>query len=158
MLLAGLLSVGAASGLTVLLFQDHLGQPGLTFYAPFSTAVLLLALGADYTVFTVGAIWRQAQQAPIRDAIVTTLPRTARTVTAAGVILASTFASVAFVPLTAFQQIAFTMAAGLLIDTLIVRPVITPAMLTLLGRAAQWPARSVAPTKRSTVRRAASSH
>lgn len=73
-------------------------------------------------------------------------------------ILASTFASVAFVPLTAFQQIAFTMAAGLLIDTLIVRPVITPAVLTLLGRAAKWPARSVAPTKRSTVRRAASSH
>ena len=142
-LLAGLLSVGAASGLTVLLFQDHLGQPGLTFYAPFSTAVLLLALGADYTVFTVGAIWRQTRETPLREAIVSTLPRTARTVTAAGIILASTFASVAFVPLTAFQQIAFTMAAGLLIDTLIVRPILTPALLALLGRTAQWPGRTV---------------
>ncbi len=142
-LLAGLLSVGAASGLTVLLFQDHLGQPGLTFYAPFSTAVLLLALGADYTVFTFGAIWREARTSPLRDAIVSTLPSTARTVTAAGVILASTFAAVAIVPLTAFQQIAFTMAAGLLIDTLIVRPILTPAVLGLLGGAARWPSRSV---------------
>jgi len=152
-LLAGLLSVGAASGLTVLLFQDHLGQPGLTFYAPFSTAVLLLALGADYTVFTVGAVWRRARTTPLRDAIVTTLPTTARTVTAAGVILASTFAAVAFVPLTAFEQIAFTMAVGLLIDTLLVRPVLTPAVLSLLGRAAQWPARSVAPTVGAPARR-----
>lgn len=141
-LLAGLLSVGAASGLTVLLFQDILGQPGLTLYAPFSTAVLLLALGADYTVFTVGAIWRNARSAPLREAIVSTLPETARTVTAAGVILASTFAAVGFVPLAAFQQIAFTMAAGLLIDTLVVRPIMTPALLGLLGRAAQWPSRS----------------
>lgn len=142
-LLAGLLSVGAALGLTVLLFQDHLGQPGLTFYAPFSTAVLLLALGADYTVFTVGAIWRRARRAPLRESILETLPGTARAVTAAGIILASTFAAVGLVPLTAFQQIAFTMAVGLLIDTLVVRPVLTPALLTLLGRAALWPGRSV---------------
>ncbi|MFD1720566.1 MMPL family transporter [Amnibacterium endophyticum] len=140
-LLAGLLSMGSALGLTVLLFQDVLRQPGLTFYAPFSTAVLLLALGADYTVFTVGAIWRRARQLPLRESILETLPGTARAVTAAGVILASTFAAVGIVPLTAFQQIAFTMAVGLLIDTLIVRPVMTPAMLTLLGRAALWPRR-----------------
>lgn len=145
-LLAGLLSVGAASGLTVLLFQDALRQPGLTFYAPFSTAVLLLALGADYTVFTVGAIWRTARSVPLRDAIVATMPSTARTVTAAGTILAATFAAVALVPLTAFEQIAFTMAVGLLIDTLLVRPVLTPAVLALLGRAARWPARSVQST------------
>lgn len=75
--------------------------------------------------------------------------------TAAGVILASTFAAVAFVPLTAFQRIAFTTAAGLLIDTLIVRPIITPAVLSLLGRSAQWPAHVVvivADDRRSTVR------
>jgi RND superfamily putative drug exporter len=151
-LLAGLLSVGAASGLTVLLFQDRLGQPGLTFYAPFSTAILLLALGADYTVFTVGAIWRQAREAPLRSAIVSTLPRTARTVTAAGIILASTFASVAFVPLTAFQQIAFTMAVGLLLDTLVVRPILTPALLALLGRSSQWPGPSVRADGRPSAR------
>lgn len=154
-LLAGLLSVGAASGLTVLLFQDRLGQPGLTFYAPFSTAILLLALGADYTVFTVGAIWREARRLPLREAVVTTLPVTARTVTAAGVILASTFAAVGLVPLTAFQQIAFTMAVGLLLDTLVVRPLVTPALISLLGRAAQWPGggrRSAQETASASVR------
>ncbi len=141
-LLSGLLSMGAALGLTVLLFQDGLGQSGLTFYAPFSTAVLLLALGSDYTVFTVGAIWRGARRWPLREAIVRTLPGTAKAVTAAGIILAGTFAAVGLVPLAAFQQIAFTMAAGLLIDTVLVRPVLTPAILSLLGRAALWPSRA----------------
>ena len=138
-LLAGLVSTAAALGLTVLLFQDGLGQPGLTFFAPFSTAVLLLALGSDYTVFTVGAIWREARTMSIREAIRTAMPSSARAVTAAGFILATTFASVAIIPLAAFRQIAFTMAIGLLIDTLVVRPVITPALLVLLGRAARWP-------------------
>ncbi|HET6825429.1 MAG TPA: MMPL family transporter [Amnibacterium sp.] len=141
-LLSGLLSMGAALGLTVLLFQNVLGQSGLTFYAPFSTAVLLLALGSDYTVFTVGAIWRGARRWPLREAIVRTLPGTAKAVTAAGIILAGTFAAVGLVPLAAFQQIAFTMAAGLLIDTVLVRPVLTPAILSLLGRAALWPSRA----------------
>jgi len=144
-LLSGLLSMAAALGLTVLLFQNGLGQSGLTFYAPFSTAVLLLALGSDYTVFTVGAIWRGARRWPLREAIVRTLPGTAKAVTAAGVILAGTFAAVGLVPLAAFQQIAFTMAAGLLIDTVLVRPVLTPAILSLLGRAALWPSRAGVP-------------
>lgn len=141
-LLAGLLSTGAALGLTVLVFQDGLRQPGLTFYAPFSTAVLLVALGADYTVFTVGAVWREARRRPLPEAIRTAMPANARAVTAAGVILATTFASVAVIPLTAFRQIAFTMAVGLLLDTVLVRPVLTPALLTLLGRWARWPSRS----------------
>ena len=71
-----------------------------------------------------------------------TLPGTAKAVTAAGIILAGTFAAVGLVPLAAFQQIAFTMAAGLLIDTVLVRPVLTPALLSLLGRAALWPSRA----------------
>lgn len=138
-LLAGLLSVAAASGLTVLVFQDRLHQPGLTFYAPFSTAILLIALGADYTVFTVGRVWRDARLVPLGEAIVRTMPATMRTVTAAGIILASTFAAVGLVPLVAFEQIAFTMTVGLLIDTLVVRPLITPSFLSLLGPSARGP-------------------
>ncbi len=140
-LLASLLSMAGALGLTVLVFQDVLGQPGLTFYAPFATAVLLLALGADYSVFALGGIWEEARRHPLKRSIEIAVPRSAGAITAAGFILASTFALVAVVPLVTFRQIAFTMAVGLLLDTLLVRPLMMPAALTLLGRWAGWPGR-----------------
>ncbi len=140
------LGVAAAVGLTVMVFQDALGQPGLTFYVPFATAVLLLALGSDYNVFAVGAIWEQAARRPLSQAIAVAMPATARAISAAGLILAATFAMVAIIPLSTFRQVAFTMAVGLLIDTFIIRPVLTPAVLTLLGRRAGWPSSRIRTT------------
>ena len=137
------LGVAAALGLTVLVFQDVGGATGLTFYVVFATSVLLLALGSDYNVFTVGAIWREAARHPLGRAIARAMPASARAVSAAGLILAATFAMVAIIPLDTFRQLAFTMAVGLLLDTFIVRPVLTPAVLTLLGRWAGWPGRRI---------------
>ena len=137
------LGVAAALGLAVLVFQDALGDPGLLFLVPFATAVLLLALGSDYNVFAVGAIWDEAARRPLPEAITVAVPATARAISAAGVILAATFAMVAIIPLGLFRQIAFVMTVGLLIDTFLVRPVLTPAVLTLLGRAAGWPGRRI---------------
>jgi RND superfamily putative drug exporter len=143
LLAASALSVAAALGLTTYLFQDVLGQQGLTFYAPFAAAVLLIALGADYTVFSVGSIWEAASRRPLTEALMVAVPRTSRAITTAGVILAATFALVAIIPLATFRQIAFAVTVGLMIDTLIVRPVLTPALLTLLGRRASWPSRRI---------------
>jgi RND superfamily putative drug exporter len=140
------LGVAAALGLTVLVFQGLLGEPGLTFFVPFATAVLLLALGADYNVFAVGAIWEQASRRPLAQAIAVAMPATARAISAAGLILAATFAMVAIIPLSTFRQVGFTMAVGLLIDTFLIRPVLTPAVLTLLGRSAGWPGRRIRTT------------
>lgn len=135
------LSVAAALGLTVLVFQHFLGQQGLTFYAPFASAVLLIALGSDYNVFAVGSIWHEARTRTLRDAMRESVPRTSEAITTAGIILAGTFALVAVIPLSTFRQIAFAMTVGLLLDTLVVRPLLTPAVLTLLGRAGTWPNR-----------------
>lgn len=143
LLLCSALGVAAALGLTVLVFQGWLGDPGLTFYAPFATAVLLLALGSDYNVFAVGSIWEAAARLPLSKAIALAMPSTARAIGAAGVILAATFAMVAIIPLGTFRQVAFTMAVGLLIDTFLIRPVLTPAVLTLLGRTASWPSHRI---------------
>ena len=143
LLAASALSVAAALGLTTYLFQDVLGQEGLTFYAPFAAAVLLIALGADYTVFSVGSIWEAASRQPLAKAIMVAVPRTSRAITTAGVILAATFALVAIIPLATFRQIAFAVTVGLMIDTLIVRPVLTPALLTVLGHRASWPSRRI---------------
>lgn len=137
------LSVAAAVGLTALVFQDLLGQQGLTFYAPFASAVLLIALGSDYNVFAVGSIWSEARHRPLAEALRVAVPRTSRAITTAGVILAGTFALVAIIPLSNFRQIAFAMTIGMLIDTLVVRPVLTPAVLTLLGPAASWPSHRI---------------
>ena len=150
LLAASALSVAAALGLTTFLFQDVLGQQGLTFYAPFAAAVLLIALGADYTVFSVGSIWEAAGRKPLAEAIMDALPRTSRAITTAGVILAATFALVAIIPLATFRQIAFAVTVGLMIDTLIVRPVLTPALLTLLGRRASWPSRRITEGERQS--------
>jgi len=152
LLAASALSVAAALGLTTFLFQDVLGQQGLTFYAPFAAAVLLIALGADYTVFSVGSIWDAASRKPLAEAIMDAVPRTSRAITTAGVILAATFALVAIIPLTTFRQIAFAVTVGLVIDTLIVRPVLTPALLTLLGHRASWPSRRITRGERHPAR------
>jgi RND superfamily putative drug exporter len=143
LLVCSALGVAASLGLTVLVFQGLRGDPGLTFYAPFATAVLLLALGSDYNVFAVGSIWEAARRYPLSKAIARAMPATARAIGAAGLILAATFAMVAIIPLETFRQVAFTMAAGLLLDTFLIRPLLTPAVLTLLGRTAGWPSRRI---------------
>lgn len=143
LLACSVLSVAAALGLTTLVFQVILGEQGLTFYAPFAAAVLLIALGSDYNVFAVGAIWQEAGRRPLAEALKVAVPRTSRAITTAGVILAGTFALVAIIPLSTFRQIAFAMTVGMLIDTLVVRPVLTPAVLTLLGPAASWPSHRI---------------
>jgi putative drug exporter of the RND superfamily len=137
------LSVAAALGLTTLLFQGILGEQGLTFYAPFAAAVLLIALGSDYNVFSVGSIWHEAKRRPLAEALSIAVPRSSQAITIAGLILAATFALVAIIPLSTFRQIAFAMTVGLLLDTLVIRPILTPAVLTLLGRHAGWPSKRI---------------
>lgn len=137
------LSVAAALGLTTLVFQGILGEQGLTFYAPFAAAVLLIALGSDYNVFAVGPIWHEAKRRPLAEALSIAVPRSSQAITIAGLILAATFALVAIIPLSTFRQIAFAMTVGLLLDTLVIRPILTPAVLTLLGRYAGWPGKRI---------------
>ena len=143
LLACSLLSVTAALGVTTWVFQGILGEQGLTFYAPFSAAVLLIALGADYTVFSVGSIWDEVKRRPLAQALTIAVPRASHAITVAGLILAATFALVAIIPLSTFRQIALAMAVGLLLDTLVIRPVLTPAVLTLLGRWSSWPSKRV---------------
>ncbi|ULE32968.1 MMPL family transporter [Mycobacterium sp. IDR2000157661] len=135
------LSVGAALGLTTLVFQQGAGYDGLIFYAPFAAAVLLISLGSDYNVFTVGQIWDEARSRSLRDAVAVGLPRSARPVTIAGLALATSFAFVGLVPVAPFQQLAFAVAVGVLIDTFLVRSLLVPGLIVLIGRVSGWPGR-----------------
>ena len=140
---ASILGLLASLGLTTFVFQDLLGEDDLTYYVPFAAAVLLVALGSDYNVFVAGRIWEAARRMRLREAIAVAAPQAAPAVTVAGLALAASFALLAIVPLRAFREFAFVMAAGVLIDTFIVRTLLVPALTSLFGESGWWPGRRV---------------
>lgn len=129
--LASVLGLAATLGIATWFFQELLGQDGLVFYVPFATAVLLLALGADYSVFLAGRVWRAAKVRGLADAVRVAGTQAAGPITTAAVVLAASFALLALVPVRPFQQVAFTMAVGLLVDGFIVRTLLVPALLAM---------------------------
>jgi RND superfamily putative drug exporter len=128
------LVVAASLGLTVYVFQDLLGYGELAFFVPIATAILLLALGADYNVFLISRIWSEAERQDLRPAIRTAGSRAARAIMVAGMILALSFAAVALIPIEAFRELAFAMFVGLVLDTLLARTLLIPALVSLFGR------------------------
>jgi RND superfamily putative drug exporter len=137
--LSSILVVASTIGLTSLVFPATSGYYGFTFYVPFATAVLLLSFGADYNLFVSGEIWENARSRRFRVAVPEGASRAGSAINTAGITLALSFSVLALVPLTAFRQMAFAMGAGLMLDTFIVRFLIVPAVLNLVGPAAAWP-------------------
>jgi RND superfamily putative drug exporter len=131
---SSLLVVAAALGLTVYVFQDLLGYGELAFFVPVASAILLLALGADYNVFLISRIWQEAEGEELRPAIRIAGIRAGRAITVAGFILALSFAAVALIPIQGFREIAFALCVGLLLDTLIARTMLVPALVAIFGR------------------------
>ncbi|GAA1783460.1 hypothetical protein GCM10009682_01930 [Luedemannella flava] len=145
LVVCSVLAIGATLGLTTWLFQDVLGGDGLTFYVPFAVAVLLLALGSDYNIFGVGPAWKEARGRPLADALAITLPQSARAIRIAAFTLAISFGLLVLVPLRPFQELAFALSVGILIDAFIVRSLLAPALLTVLGTGRGEPAAAPEP-------------
>lgn len=143
-----ILALTASLGLTTWLFTDVLGQDGLTFYVPFAASVLLVSLGSDYNIFGVGRIWEEARHRPLREAIRVAMPETSRAITTAGLALAVSFGMLAIIPLGSFHQLAFAMTVGILIDAFVVRSIMVPALMTLVGRRSAWPRKALGPDER----------
>jgi len=140
-----ILSVGisylAALGLAVLIFPG-----GLTFILPFLMFVFLLALGEDYNILVMTRIREEAHHLSLRQAVSKALGATGTTVTSAGLVLAGTFAVFALAGgsksgSNAFQEIGFGLAAGIVMDTFLVRTLLVPSTVVLLGRWNWWPSR-----------------
>jgi RND superfamily putative drug exporter len=140
-----ILSAGATLGLTTLVFQEELGHPGVTFFVPLAAGVLLLALGSDYNLFAVGHVWQEARRRRLPDAMRAALPRSSSAITIAGVALAASLGTLALVPLLQFRELAFALTVGILIDALLVRTLLVPALLTIFGRASGWPGHRLDP-------------
>lgn len=142
LLAASVLSVLAALGITAAVFPG-LSASGFTFYVPIAVGVLLLSFGSDYNIYLVGRIWDESGDHTMRDAVIAAVPGASTSITRAGVALAFTFALLALVPIGAFESFGFAMAVGVLLDTFVVRSMIVPAALRLLGRWAGFPNRGL---------------
>lgn len=136
---SSVLALAASLGLTVYVFQDLLGYGELTYYVPFVAAVLLAALGSDYNVFLTGRIWQEARVRPLREAVAVGGARAASAITVAGIVLALSFALLALVPVRPFRELAFFMSCGLLIDAFLVRTLLVPSLIALVGPVSGWP-------------------
>lgn len=131
------LSCASALGLTTLVFQHILGQE-IAFTVPVMVFVLLVAVGADYNILLMS---RMKESGPrlTRDDVADAVTTTGPVITAAGVIFAATFVALLSSPITALTQIGFAVAAGLMLDTLVVRSLVVPACAALLEDANWWP-------------------
>jgi RND superfamily putative drug exporter len=130
---SSLLVVAAALGLTVYVFQGLLGYNEIAFFVPVATAILMLALGADYNVFLISRIWREAERRELKGAIRIAGSRASSAIGVAGLILALSFAAVWLIPIAAFRELAFAMFVGLMLDTWLARPLLVPALVSLFG-------------------------
>ncbi len=136
---ATVLSFAATLGVAKVLFQDVLGQDGVVYYVPFTLFILLVALGSDYNIFIMSAIREEAREKPLPEAVAAALAGTSRTINAAGISLAASFALLVLIPLQDFLQVGFAVALGILIDAFVIRTLLVPALVLLVGRAGFWP-------------------
>ncbi len=136
------LSYFAALGLAVLAFQWIGGADGLNFVLPFLMFVFLMALGSDYNILVMSRIREEAQDLPLHRAIMRAVHLTGTTVTSAGMVLAATFLVVGITtPSTQVRQLGIAIALGVLLDTFLVRTLLVPSAVALLGRWNWWPSR-----------------
>ena len=138
------LSYFAALGLSALLFIKLGGESGLTFILPFLMFIFLLALGEDYNILVMSRIREEAQHRPLREAVSHAIVATGTTVTSAGLVLAGTFSVFALVGGrqsggSQIVDVGVGLALGVLMDTFIVRTVLVPCTVVLLGRWNWWP-------------------
>jgi len=136
-----LLNYGATLGIATWLFLDVLKHSSMIYMIPIFIFVVLVALGADYNIFLVSRIREEAQRRPIREAVSHAVANTGGVITACGIILAGTFATLTTAPLQVVFQVGAAIAVGILIDTFIVRALLVPSLATLAGRWSWWPSR-----------------
>lgn len=141
LLAATALGFAATLGAATLFFEHVLGHQGVVYYVPFALFLLLVALGSDYNIFIMAAIREETKKKPLREAVTAALAGTGRTINAAGLALASSFALLALIPLQDFRQIGLTVAAGVLLDAFVIRTLLVPSLALLAGRAGFWPAK-----------------
>ncbi len=134
------LSFGAALGVSALAFHAF-GFAGVDQTVPLLAFIFLVALGVDYNIFLVSRVREEALVHGTREGTAIGVRVTGGVITSAGVVLAATFAALTVLPLVALVEVGFIVAFGVLLDTLVVRSVLVPALVADIGKRVWWPSR-----------------
>ena len=141
LLVANVLSFGATLGISALLFEHVFDFPASDPSTSLIGFVFLVALGIDYSIFLMTRVREEAIKQGTHPGVLKGLSVTGGVITSAGVVLAATFAALGVVPILFLAQIAFIVAFGVLLDTLVVRSLLVPALVYDLGPRTWWPSR-----------------
>ncbi|MFJ7011168.1 MMPL family transporter [Streptomyces albogriseolus] len=136
----------ATLGVSALVFEHLFGFSGTDASVPLYGFVFLVALGVDYNIFLMSRVREEALTHGTRQGVLRGLTTTGGVITSAGVVLAATFAALMVIPLAFLVQIAFIVAFGVLLDTLVVRSLLVPALVIDIGPKAWWPGALSRPT------------
>ncbi len=136
----------ASLGLSWLAFTQVLGFERLDDGVPLLAFVFLVALGVDYNIFLVTRAAEEARSHGSRTGMLRALAATGGVITSAGILLAAVFAVLGVLPLVVLAQVGVVICVGVLLDTLVVRTLLVPAIALLLGDRFWWP-RHVGPTE-----------
>ncbi|MGE5636252.1 MAG: MMPL family transporter [Nocardioidaceae bacterium] len=129
-------------GLGVLFFLHVVGEDGVDNSLPIFAFIFLVALGIDYTIFLMSRVREEARRHGTREGMLRALGATGPVITSAGIILAGTFSVLMTLPVWFIFNIGFLVALGILLDTFIVRTIMVPAAVELLGDRTWWPSTS----------------
>jgi RND superfamily putative drug exporter len=155
LVLSVVLSYGAAMGVSAFVFNNILGFPGADATVPLFGFVFLVALGVDYNIFLMSRVREESLKHGTRPGILRGLGVTGGVITSAGVVLAATFAALGVIPIMFLVQLAFIVAFGVLLDTILVRSLLVPALAYHIGPRIWWPGKLGRPELDAAVQREA---
>jgi RND superfamily putative drug exporter len=134
-------SFAATMGLAAIFFNNVFGFPGADASVPLFGFVFLVALGIDYNIFLMTRVREESINIGTRPGILKGLTVTGGVITSAGVVLAATFAALGVIPLLFLVQLAFIVSVGVIIDTVLVRTLLVPALAYDIGPKIWWPSK-----------------
>ncbi len=126
-------------GVSLVFFTQVMGETGFDPSFPIFAFIFLVALGVDYNIFLMDRVREEARKIGTKRGALRALVATGPVITSAGIILAATFAVLAMLPITVLVELGTVVAFGVLVDTFIVRSMLVPAIITVVGDKSWWP-------------------
>ena len=136
-----LLSYFATLGVCALVFNHIFGFAGGDNSFPLFAFIFLVALGIDYNIFLMTRVREESGKIGTRAGIIKGVTVTGAVITSAGIVLAATFAVLGLLPLVPLAELGFAVAFGVLLDTIIVRSILVPALVHEIGPKIWWPSK-----------------
>ncbi|MEI6038782.1 MAG: MMPL family transporter, partial [Actinomycetes bacterium] len=141
LLVTVIVSFVATLGVSAVVFNHIFKFAGADTGFPLFTFIFLVALGIDYNIFLMTRVREESIKLGTRAGVTKGVTVTGGVITSAGIVLAATFTVLGVLPLVALAEIAFAVAFGVLLDTLVVRSILVPALVHVIGPKIWWPSK-----------------